>query len=100
MVYQAQHVETQQEFAVKTIHIAKGSQASHEILKEIEILRVCRHDNIVTLYGSVHHDDSLWVRVAPKRYADLTPWVDYYGLLWVGISEGHHEVPQTAICGS
>ena len=68
MVYRAVHVSTEMEFAVKTIAIAKDSKASDEILKEIESLKVCRHQNGVSLYGSMHHQDSLWVRSNPSSF--------------------------------
>lgn len=71
MVYKALHVPTELELAVKTISIAKGSKASEEIMKEIEILKVCRHENVVNLYGSMHHEDCLWVIFPSNIFSSL-----------------------------
>lgn len=49
-------------FAVKELP-AKGN-ALQEVKKEIDILKTCRDDSIVSYYGTIPHpeNDSLWVR--------------------------------------
>ena len=60
-VYRAKHIPTNSILAIKTVPISRDSDTSTEITKEIEILKLCRHDNIVSLYGCAFVDDSLWV---------------------------------------
>merc|ERR1712137_707333 len=61
IVYRALHVPTNTELAIKTVPISEDSEESTDILKEIDILKQCRHDNVVSLYGCVFSENSLWI---------------------------------------
>jgi serine/threonine protein kinase len=46
--------------AIKAISLSRSEQ--DVIKKEVDILKKCRHVNIVQYYGSCYNDESLWVR--------------------------------------
>ena len=60
-VYKAQHKATEQIIAIKTVLFGSENEGAAEIKKEIEILRHCRHPNIVCLYGCTEKARELWV---------------------------------------
>lgn len=60
-VYRALHVPTGHILAVKTVPMSGAEQQTDDIKKEIEILKQCRHDNIVSLYGCMFHEGVLWI---------------------------------------
>eukprot|EP01094_Clydonella_sp_ATCC50884_P021002 TRINITY_DN4500_c0_g1_i1.p1 TRINITY_DN4500_c0_g1~~TRINITY_DN4500_c0_g1_i1.p1 ORF type:complete len:582 (+),score=119.75 TRINITY_DN4500_c0_g1_i1:227-1972(+) len=61
-VYKATHVATDQEVAIKTVLVgAEEGEGVNEIKKEIDILKQCRHPNIVSLYGCVQKGNELWI---------------------------------------
>ena len=61
-VYKAIHVPTTSVVAVKSIPMNADSAEAQDMKKEIDILRECRHDNIVSLYGCMFSQTGdLWV---------------------------------------
>lgn len=60
-VFRALHLPTNFVLAVKTVPISENNEQSSDIKKEIEILKQCRHDNIVSLYGCMFHENKLWI---------------------------------------
>mmetsp|Transcript_12776 Transcript_12776/g.51006 ORF Transcript_12776/g.51006 Transcript_12776/m.51006 type:complete len:516 (-) Transcript_12776:40-1587(-) len=60
-VYRALHVPTGHILAVKTVPMSGAAQETDDIKKEIEILKQCRHDNIVSLYGCMFQEGVLWI---------------------------------------
>lgn len=56
-VWLGRHEETGQSFALKQLPVNGDKAALAEIRKEIDILRKCRHANIVCYFGTLSHDD-------------------------------------------
>jgi len=65
-VYKAKHRATEQIIAIKTVLVGSENEGAAEIKKEIEILRHCRHPNIVCLYGCTEKARELWVRTRSR----------------------------------
>jgi Protein kinase domain len=58
-VYKALHKSTSIELAIKSVLLGREEQV--EVEKEIDILKDCRHPNVVAYYGCCAHRDYLWV---------------------------------------
>eukprot|EP01103_Thecamoeba_quadrilineata_P005247 TRINITY_DN15071_c0_g1_i1.p1 TRINITY_DN15071_c0_g1~~TRINITY_DN15071_c0_g1_i1.p1 ORF type:complete len:510 (+),score=95.20 TRINITY_DN15071_c0_g1_i1:50-1579(+) len=59
-VYRANHTQTGFTMAIKIVKdIQKSKQQTIE--NEIDILKICKHPNIVSYYGTCNLDDSLWI---------------------------------------
>eukprot|EP00475_Leptophrys_vorax_P044973 TRINITY_DN9205_c0_g1_i1.p1 TRINITY_DN9205_c0_g1~~TRINITY_DN9205_c0_g1_i1.p1 ORF type:complete len:791 (-),score=185.16 TRINITY_DN9205_c0_g1_i1:1835-4207(-) len=61
-VYRAQHIESGMEMAAKLV-AAKDTKQEQAIRKEIELLKILKHDNIVSYYGCAGPDKKglLWI---------------------------------------
>eukprot|EP01104_Vermistella_antarctica_P014929 TRINITY_DN479_c0_g1_i1.p1 TRINITY_DN479_c0_g1~~TRINITY_DN479_c0_g1_i1.p1 ORF type:complete len:526 (-),score=156.67 TRINITY_DN479_c0_g1_i1:267-1787(-) len=61
-VYKAVHADTNFVMAVKTIQgCGTDPKGQEDLRKEIDILKRCRHNNILNLYGCVAKDNTLWI---------------------------------------
>jgi len=58
-VYKAIHKTSSIELAIKSVLLEREEQA--EVEKEMEILKDCRHPNVVAYYGCCAHHDYLWI---------------------------------------
>jgi len=58
VVYKAIHKRTAQIVAIKRVPVKKDLP---ELLKEIEFMRTCQHQNIVQFHGQYLHDGALWI---------------------------------------
>lgn len=54
------HRDTGFILAIKAISLSRSEQ--DVIKKEVDILKKCRHVNIVQYYGSCYNDENLWAR--------------------------------------
>jgi serine/threonine protein kinase len=70
-VYKAVHKYTKFVIAMKSLEL-NGTQ-SEEILKEIEILKRCRHPNVVNYYGSCIRENKLWVYIISNFLSVIFP---------------------------
>jgi hypothetical protein len=61
-VYRAQHIESGMEMAAKLV-AAKDTKQEQSIRKEIELLKILKHENIVSYYGCAGPDKKglLWI---------------------------------------
>jgi serine/threonine protein kinase len=60
-VYRAAYKKTDFDMAVKMVPFVP-EKTQEEVKKEINVLRKCRHPNIVSYYGCAIKDNYLWVR--------------------------------------
>lgn len=64
-VYQAKHKDTGFVMAIKCVPIDGPSyKLSKHIMKELEVLKTCRSDHIVSYYGSCLRQSSIWVCIS------------------------------------
>ncbi|KAJ3272553.1 hypothetical protein HK104_004452 [Borealophlyctis nickersoniae] len=60
-VYKAQIRHTSATIAIKQVLIGTKSNPQETIRREIDVLRQCRHPNIVQYFGCCPVDDSIWI---------------------------------------
>jgi len=60
-VYKALHQDTGLTVAIKKVKLIGGKHAKDEIKKEIDLLKKCRHFNIVSYWGCCFHENELWI---------------------------------------
>lgn len=94
-VYKAIHKDSRQVLAIKQVPVDTDLQ---EIIKEISIMQQCDSPYVVKYYGSYFKNTDLWVgmigRILKVRDTPPSvsfPLIDCDGVLWGGLSVGHHE---------
>lgn len=60
VVYKASHKDTHYTVAVKVIPYF-AAQQDDTLLQEIQILKKCKHPNVVSYFGSCFKDNTLWI---------------------------------------
>eukprot|EP01125_Pyxidicula_operculata_P011631 TRINITY_DN3812_c0_g2_i2.p1 TRINITY_DN3812_c0_g2~~TRINITY_DN3812_c0_g2_i2.p1 ORF type:complete len:2464 (-),score=554.47 TRINITY_DN3812_c0_g2_i2:160-7446(-) len=70
-VYRARHVDGF-ELAIKAVSTDK----SDEIQSEIDILKVCRHECVVSYYGSVKNESVLWILMEYMELGSIRDMID------------------------
>ncbi|PRP78026.1 serine/threonine kinase 3-like [Planoprotostelium fungivorum] len=60
-VYKAVHLLSKSTFAVKIFN-EESTEALEGTKREIEILKKCHHPNLVSYWGAVNNENSIWVR--------------------------------------
>lgn len=60
-VYKAIHTDTSLTVAIKKVKLAGSKHTREEIKKEIDVLKKCRHFNIVSYWGCCFYEEELWV---------------------------------------
>ena len=82
-VYKAEAKDANMVLAIKMVLMGKDQVRDYtsndssflqgEIRKEIDILKKCKHENVVRYFGSATKDNYLWVRPSPCRSSALIP---------------------------
>jgi serine/threonine protein kinase len=62
-VYKAKHKESGTYFAIKILDLEHDDDAQL-IENEINILKACKHNNIVQYYGVCSKDNKIWVSIS------------------------------------
>eukprot|EP01103_Thecamoeba_quadrilineata_P000293 TRINITY_DN10248_c0_g1_i1.p1 TRINITY_DN10248_c0_g1~~TRINITY_DN10248_c0_g1_i1.p1 ORF type:complete len:478 (+),score=65.25 TRINITY_DN10248_c0_g1_i1:40-1473(+) len=75
VVYKARHIETLYVLAVKVVLAGKNID---DLKKEIDILKKCRNNNIVSLYGCCAKDGYLWILMDYCGYGSVTDFLKVY----------------------
>jgi serine/threonine protein kinase len=60
-VYKAAYINTDWIMAVKMVPFLSSQQGQDEVRKEINVLKKCRHPNIVSYFGCAMKDSFLWI---------------------------------------
>eukprot|EP01125_Pyxidicula_operculata_P004047 TRINITY_DN1574_c0_g1_i3.p1 TRINITY_DN1574_c0_g1~~TRINITY_DN1574_c0_g1_i3.p1 ORF type:complete len:2540 (-),score=589.38 TRINITY_DN1574_c0_g1_i3:112-7731(-) len=72
VVYRARHVDG---FNL-AIKVLKATSINDDIQNEIEILKMCTHQNIVSYFGTVKKEDSLWILMDYMELGSIRDMID------------------------
>lgn len=78
-MYFGSHIPTGASFAIKSIEVTEDDLKTIE--NEINVLKKCKHENIVRYYGTCRKDQSIWV----KTGSNLINAIDLDGLLSISL---------------
>ena len=72
-VYKGRHIRTGEMVAIKVVELIQDEL--EEIKLEVDILRLCKHPNVVNYFGTYLRFDKLWVwELSPFSPLSLSLW--------------------------
>ncbi|KAJ3413296.1 Serine/threonine-protein kinase 4 [Chytridiales sp. JEL 0842] len=78
-VFKARYIPTGHIIAIKEVLLGNQNDRKDHIAKEVDLLRQCRHPNVVQYLGCFNVDDSLWILneyCAAGSIADCIDWTN------------------------